>query len=479
MGRQSKRVVVATQPIVRHTLLAELPAIFYINDPHAGPFPPIAQFTYDSDTQEISEFQEEHKRADTRYHTIYVRPSERSGVDLVGLTSGKFMRDPGCYDIPAVEQTSHGCSSAEQILHAARNRNAAVVTEVHLQFHPRGGGGYPAHIRSKTGGRVHWKRLSINENHTGFAHFKEARVYIRALQDLPSGTPIHIRYPDTFWSHPLVRFRYHTLKPALSRLQQHAVPGRLHHLLEPVQAQMQTQGVAQLGAVFDEAACRDIDRVLDHVVAEAKMACGETNLLLAARGKTYLELTYRQNRLDLIHPELLHFAEFAPWASLMPALMSSPATRVMHGGLFRLYPVANTGVQSTQNWHMDTDDSIEGVQTGPRSMLVVVALTDVLVDERGPTEVWLSTTKQRESRSNPGFLDDATRESLVFPPGQTRKIYLRRGDLMFLDGRTLHRGTTNSSDTTRDWLYFVYGRDALSHLHERFYEGPRSIFYDF
>lgn len=452
-----------TTPI--HTKILEMPAIFYVGPPHAGLYPPLGVFVYDSVTDTLSPYVSAPHRCDEcmkslsradalrrhqrtcrvvgRYIIVYVRPSDRNGVHYADQMGGKHVPDAG-----------------------------KKVANVQVQIH-RGTTGYRTYVRD-AGNRIRFRSLpdTFNENRTGLPFFDTARVYLCTLRRLPKGTGVYMKYPAVFWSHPHVRFRLTTLRPELELIPS---PVRTSELLT-IPTQMQEQGVACIRGVYDESACGVMDRVLRHVVTECKMVCGDIDLLTEA-DDSHMELVHRKNRIDLIHPDIRrHFAHSAPWDPMIAQLLG-PKACLMHGGLFRLFSTTRTGIASGQQWHMDTDASKQDVKQGPRCILVVIALTDVLKIDQGPTEVVYMSEKERSSTSNPGFEDEEYRIKLK--PVRTKYMFMRRGDMMFIDGRTLHRGTTKLVGPPRDWLYFVYGRDELTYLREQFYLGPRSMFYDF
>jgi ectoine hydroxylase-related dioxygenase (phytanoyl-CoA dioxygenase family) len=80
----------------------------------------------------------------------------------------------------------------------------------------------------------------------------------------------------------------------------------------------------------------------------------------------------------------------------------------------------------------------------PPSLTITVALMDVPL-ECGPTEYWLGSHRDIDPRAL-----EAVRA--VVP----RRIPLRAGTVVFYDGRLIHRGGANHSDTIRPIVYVAY-----------------------
>jgi hypothetical protein len=526
---QSKRIVVANVEMKQYDLCAEIPAIFYTGDPHEGPFPPVAALIYDRSRDQLEEYGTAdhpvrmegetevpidlearvhlpfacsvcHRSFTTngrlrhhmlgcagstrcvgshlRYIIVYVRPLERMNIHYSGCTAGKYIRDPSCYDVPSVQSDLRGCSSSARIMGGARTSTDAVSSDVCILFQ---GPEKVAVCRSGRGNAVRRLRLPHNENRTIFPLLNHARAFVRVLaESMGTGDVLCLQYPEAYWSHPNVQYRYNTLKPALSVLQEGSMRVLEGKEQDGILERFQAEGVVWIPQVFPEITCTSMDRVAVCIEDECRLSLRRRDPALvsadgsfrsATASQTYFELVDRGQRMDLIHPELRHFADFAPWMSAVRTILGTAAT-FMTGGLFRLY----SDTAGDQVWHMDTAGTKEQTRRGPLSLLVVVSLTS-MGKRHGPTEVLPMTEAARGASDHPGFLSVAHRQTLSSTRG--RKMCLQRGDVMMMDSRTLHRGTKNVSGGPRDWLYFVYGVDDSTYLQELYNMGPLPLFYDY
>jgi hypothetical protein len=420
-----------------------------------------------------------------RYVTIYIYPTDTTKWHCnASPYLGRHVRDPLCHDLVSIGDVGRGMTSSWSALNRATNRGDLVNTYVCLRFCQT-----KQLVDRKVSVPDEQKKntLAKTVNETGIINMDSARAFLCTLREVPVGEGLFLTYESSYWNHPSVRFRNRDLRPRLSVLQacdSNWTDGRTTTFVD----NFANQGFAVARKVFEEPACRAMDQVLGCLEQECRDRLRRTtgddvsNLAHYVHQTTglvdakYYDLVTRSNglRLDIMHPSLVHFSDFAPWIGAVGTMFDTGTPPVfVGGGLFRLYP----SVDGRQKWHIDTDTT---TPSHLNTVMVVVCLTDT-PRTRGPTEVLSMDTPARASTDNPGFHVDDTVRDVYVSQHKDRKCFLtmKRGDVFVLGSRVLHRGTPNTSKVQRDWLYFIYGRDTCSRFREKYYEGNKRLFYDY
>jgi ectoine hydroxylase-related dioxygenase (phytanoyl-CoA dioxygenase family) len=133
---------------------------------------------------------------------------------------------------------------------------------------------------------------------------------------------------------------------------------------------------------------------------------------------------------------------------------------------------------TAQRWHVDSShlfqvNSLDAKEANlPCHFVTVFCPLYEFSEAIGPTEVALATQKRTAILANRTVEDQYPDDSVVASilsgkEVQVMKINAKVGDIIVMDGRTLHRGTSNLSTEIRPLMYLSFSRPW-------YYEFPRS-----
>ena len=184
-------------------------------------------------------------------------------------------------------------------------------------------------------------------------------------------------------------------------------------------------------------------------------------LLQTKAKKHFKEIMLRDNnrfdfRMDLVNDQWKEFEAKGRWKPLVAQILGDDYSIVKCGCILSL-PGADMQYYHSDGVHVGAAadfDSDEAAST--HALCVFVPLID-LNHEVGYTEFWAGSHRYNR------LLDKKGEQAL---PGGTDGI-LKKGECLLYDNRTIHRGTSNKSETTRPVCYFLYSKKGLETVEDQ------------